>query len=118
MVIGGDSAGGASITLLLSAYGGRDDGLFHAAAAESQSFASMYTIDESQFAYDNLVARTGCGSAPDTLSCLRSLDVASLQQQNIATPLPGTTEAPLYFYAPIVDEDLVPDYTYRLFEEG
>ncbi|KAL4872176.1 hypothetical protein BDV12DRAFT_211123 [Aspergillus spectabilis] len=118
VVIGGDSAGAASITLLLSAYNGRDDGLFHAAAAESQSFAPMFTIDETQFAYDNLVIRTGCNSAADTLTCLRSLDIATLQRANIATPLPGAHQPPLYFYAPVVDGDLVPDYTYRLFEEG
>ncbi|KAI9371926.1 Alpha/Beta hydrolase protein [Aspergillus egyptiacus] len=118
VVIGGDSAGAASITLLLSAYSGRDDGLFHAAAAESQSFASMYTIDEAQFAYDNLVARTGCNDTLDTLACLRSLDTATLQRENIATPLPGAHEPPLYFYAPVVDGDLVPDYTYRMFAEG
>ncbi|KAL3475334.1 Alpha/Beta hydrolase protein [Aspergillus californicus] len=118
VVIGGDSAGAASVTLLLSAYNGRDDGLFHAAIAESQSFAPMLTIDEAQFAYDNLVTRTGCNSAVDTLACLRDLDIAALQRQNIATPLPGAEEPPLYFYAPVVDDDLVPDYTYRLFFEG
>ncbi|KAL5337798.1 Alpha/Beta hydrolase protein [Aspergillus crustosus] len=118
VVIGGDSAGAASITLLLSAYNGRDDGLFHAAAAESQSFAPMFTIEETQFAYDNLVTRTGCNSASSSLDCLRSLDIATLQRANIATPLPGAQQPPVYFYAPVIDNDLVPDYTYRLFEEG
>ncbi|KAL2869952.1 putative triacylglycerol lipase [Aspergillus lucknowensis] len=118
VVLGGDSAGAAAITLLLSAYNGRDDGLFHAAAAESQSFAPMYTVDEAQFAYDNLVIRTDCYNAPDTLACLRSLDTATLQKANIATQLPGAQDPPLYFYAPVIDDDLVPDYTYRMFEEG
>ncbi|KAL4883635.1 Alpha/Beta hydrolase protein [Aspergillus karnatakaensis] len=118
VVIGGDSAGAASITLHLSAHNGRDDGLFHAAAAESQSFAPMLTVDETQFAYDNLVTRTGCNSAADTLACLRSLDIATLQRANIITPLPGAREPPLYLYGPVVDGDLIPDYTYRLFEEG
>ncbi|KAL4913162.1 Alpha/Beta hydrolase protein [Aspergillus aurantiobrunneus] len=118
VVIGGDSAGAASVTLLLSAYNGRDDGLFHAAAAESQSFAPMLTRDEAQFAYDNLVIRTGCYGAADTLACLRSLDIATLQRENIATPLPGAQEPPIYFYGPVIDNDLVPDYTYRMFEEG
>ncbi|PWY72519.1 alpha/beta-hydrolase [Aspergillus sclerotioniger CBS 115572] len=60
IVIGGDSAGAASITFLLSAYGANDEGLFHAAAAESQSFGPVRTIDQSQFAYNSLVIRTGC----------------------------------------------------------
>ncbi|KAL5365830.1 Alpha/Beta hydrolase protein [Aspergillus floccosus] len=118
VVIGGASAGGASVTLLLSAYGGRDDHLFHGAAVESQSFAGMLTLDESQFLYNNLVIRTGCASDTDTLACLRRLDVASLQRQNIQTPLPSTQQAPLYLYGPTIDEDLVPDYTYRLFHQG
>ncbi|KAA8642211.1 hypothetical protein EYZ11_007464 [Aspergillus tanneri] len=118
VVLGGVSAGAASITLLLSAYGGRDDGLFHAAAAESQSFAGMQTVDESQFAYNNLVIRTGCASDDNTLACLRRLDVARLQQANINTPLPKAQDPPLYLYGPVVDGLLVPDYTYRLFRRG
>ncbi|KAH8433636.1 putative triacylglycerol lipase [Aspergillus melleus] len=118
VVLGGVSAGAASITLLLSAHGGRDDGLFHAAAAESQSFAGMLTVKESQFAYNNLVIRTGCASEEDTLACLRNLDVGTLQSVNINTPLPKAQEAPLYMYGPVVDGTLVPDYTYRLFHKG
>ncbi|KAL4977824.1 Alpha/Beta hydrolase protein [Aspergillus desertorum] len=118
VVIGGDSAGGASVTLLLSAYGGRDDGLFHAAAAESQSFGTMLTVDESQFAYDNLVNRTGCSDAGDSLDCLRNLDIEDLQRENIVTPFPGAQRRPLYMYGPTIDNDLVPDYTYSLFKQG
>ncbi|KAL4888096.1 Alpha/Beta hydrolase protein [Aspergillus ambiguus] len=118
VVIGGDSAGGASVTLLLSAYGGRNDHLFHSAAAESQSFAGMLTLDESQFMYKNLVIRTGCAGAADTLACLRRLDTARLQRENINTPLPRAQQAPLYMYGPVVDNDLVQDYTYRLFHQG
>ncbi|GMF68279.1 unnamed protein product [Aspergillus oryzae] len=118
VVVGGASAGGASITLLLSAYGGRDDGLFHAAAAESQSFATMLSLKQSQFAYNNLVIRTGCASDADTLECLRGLDAEILQRENINTPLPHAQQAPLYLYGPVVDGDLVSDYTYRLFHQG
>ena len=52
------------ITYLLTAYNGRDLGLFHAAAAESQSFATQLTIEESQCQYNNFVIRLGvweCG---------------------------------------------------------
>ncbi|KAI9934420.1 hypothetical protein MW887_000034 [Aspergillus wentii] len=118
VVLGGDSAGAASITLLLSAYGGKDQGLFHAAAAESQSFGSMLTLDESQFAYNNLVIRTGCASDNDTLACLRGLNVTDLQRENFNTPLPGAQKPPLYLYSPVVDGDLVQDYTFLLFHQG
>ncbi|PWY71463.1 triacylglycerol lipase [Aspergillus heteromorphus CBS 117.55] len=118
VVIGGDSAGAASVTLLLSAYGGKDQGLFHAAAAESQSFAPMLTVNQSQFTYNNLVIRTGCASETDTLACLRNLDTASLQSENFNTPFPTAQKAPLYMYGPVLDGDLVLDYTYRLFHQG
>ena len=106
------------MTLMLSAYGGKDEGLFVAAAAESQSFAQMLNVTESQFAYDALVTATACDSSQNTLACLRNLDVNALQQKNVNRPHPGAKGKPLYLYGPTVDEDLVPDYTYRLFQEG
>ncbi|KAJ5732063.1 hypothetical protein N7493_003544 [Penicillium malachiteum] len=118
VVIGGDSAGGASVTLLLSAYGGRDDGLFVGAAAESQSFGTMLNVTESQFSYNRLATRSGCNKSNDTLSCLRYLNVNALQSVNIVTPLPGAPGNPLYLYSPTIDGDLVQDHTITLFEEG
>ncbi|KAJ5166560.1 uncharacterized protein N7482_005341 [Penicillium canariense] len=118
VVIGGDSAGGASVTLLLSANGGRDDKLFVGAAAESQSFANMLNVTESQFAYDRLAQRTGCDESTDSLECLRNLDISDLQAQNIKTPYPGAPGNPLYLYGPTVDQGLVEDHTYKLFHAG
>lgn len=118
VTIGGDSAGAASVTLLLTAYGGKDLGLFHAAAAESQSFATIFTSAQTQFQYDNLVIRTGCVGATDTLACLRNLTAAELQAQNINTPLPGAQSAPLYMYGPTVDGDVIPQLTFAAFTNG
>jgi carboxylesterase type B len=103
---------------MLSAYGGRDEGLFVAAAAESQSFGTMLNVTESQFAYNELVSATGCGSSSNTLICLRNLDVNALQWKNINRPYPGGQGKPLFLYGPTIDEDLVPDHTYALFHEG
>lgn len=103
---------------MLSAYGGKDEGLFVAAAAESQSFGTMLNVSESQFAYDKLVTATSCGSSKNTLACLRKLDVNALQQKNVNRPYPGAKGKPLFLYGPTLDEDLVPDYTYKLFHEG
>lgn len=109
------------MSLLLSAYGGnRADitSLFHGAAAESVSFATVQTAAEAQYQYDNLVIRTQCVNANDTLACLRSLSAHDLQVQNYNTPGPGASDPPLYMYAPLIDNDLVPDYTYTMFAEG
>lgn len=51
VTIGGDSAGAQAVDLQVTAYGGRDDGLFHASAAESQSFSALRSVAESQCKY-------------------------------------------------------------------
>lgn len=118
VVLAGDSAGAQSVTLQVTAFGGRDDGLFHATAAESQSFSALRTISESQFAYDNLVIRTGCTGSNDTLSCLRNLSAASIQAVNVNTPFPGAQQPPLYMYGPVLDYDFITDYTLSAYSRG
>ena len=118
VTIGGDSAGAQSVTLQLSAYGGRDDGLFHASAAESQSFSALRSVNESQFMYNNLVIRASCVDSDDTLACLRSLTATELQAINYNTPYPGAQLPPLYMYGPTLDYDFISDYTYRAYAEG
>ncbi|KFY65229.1 hypothetical protein V496_02727 [Pseudogymnoascus sp. VKM F-4515 (FW-2607)] len=119
VTLGGGSAGAASIDLHLTAYGGRNDNLFHATAAESPSFGVQFTVEESQYQYDALVKRAGCNSASDTLECLRKLPERDLQAINFNIPTPGGTEdLPLFMYSNVVDGDITTDFTYKLFEEG
>lgn len=119
MTIGGDSAGGASVDLQLSAYGGRDDGLFHAAAAESQSFGALLTANEAQYQYDGLVQRVGCGNDTDTLQCLRNTDIAVISKNNINIPTPGGAGGnPIFMWLPVIDETFIVDYTYNLYSQG
>lgn len=120
VVVGGDSAGAGAITLLLTAYGGdgRLGNLFHATAAESQSFGAQLTVKQSQFAYDNLTESTGCAEEKDTFACLRSLDLQILQKNNVNYPFPSANKPPLYMYSPTIDGDLIQGYTHRLFQEG
>lgn len=122
VVMGGVSAGAASVTLQSIAYGGRNDGLFHATAAESQSFAALRTVSESQYQYDQLLDRTGCNARKtgnsDTLACLRGLKIATLNKYNIKTQFPGTTALPLFAYNPTLDYDFIQDYPVRMFESG
>lgn len=118
VVLSGDSAGAASINLQLTAYGGRDDHLFHASAAESQSFATILTVAESQFMYDNLVIRAGCVSSENTLACLRNRTPDELQAVNFNTPFPGNQDPPLYMYGPSLDYDFIKEYTYPAYANG
>ncbi|EME44433.1 hypothetical protein DOTSEDRAFT_53535 [Dothistroma septosporum NZE10] len=118
VILAGDSAGAQAVTLHLTAYGGRNDNLFHATAAESQSFSALRTVEESQFAYNNLVVRAECYTSADTLACLRNLTATQLQAININTPFPGAQNPPLYMYGPVLDYDFITDYTYRAYAEG
>lgn len=118
VTIGGASAGAQSVDQHVLAYGGRDDGLFHATAAESQSFPPLRTVNESQFAYDNLVIRTNCSDYDDTLACLRNLTATELQEYNYNTPFPGAEEPALYMYSPTLDFDFVSDYSIKQYREG
>ena len=122
VVMGGASAGAGSVALQAAAYGGRNDNLFHAVAAESQSFGAVRTVPDSQYQYDQLVNRTQCTSKStghdDTLACLRSLSTLALQKQNVGTPFPGAHENPWFAYNPVVDHDFLQDLTLALFDAG
>ncbi|KAI1195409.1 vacuolar triacylglycerol lipase [Nemania serpens] len=117
VVLGGDSAGAASISLQMAAYGGKDTDLFHAAAAESVSFATVLTVDESQYQYDNFAIAAGC-TGSDSLACLRSKTAAELQAANKGSAYPGAPSAPIYPWNPVLDGDLVQNVTYEAFADG
>lgn len=120
VVLGGDSAGAASIALHLTAYGGRDDKLFHAAAAESVSFATLLTTTESQYQWDNFTKALRCSNsdAAKSLACLRSKTAAEIEAQNFNIPFPGQASPPLYMFQPTLDGDFVTDLTYDAFHKG
>ncbi|KAH7391664.1 Alpha/Beta hydrolase protein [Cadophora sp. MPI-SDFR-AT-0126] len=119
VTIGGASAGGASVDLHMTAYGGRDDKLFHAAAAESQSFGYQLTISESQYQYDALVKRVGCASSPDTLKCLRETPIETFASNNPNLPYPdGPGGLPNFMWSNTIDGTFTTDYTYNLFAQG
>lgn len=105
------------MSLHLIAYGGRDDGLFHAAAAESVSFATVFTVAESQWQYDNLAIRLGCVDS-DSLACLRNKTATEIQAVNYNIPFPGAAAPPLYMYNPVIDGDLLQQLTYAAFRDG
>lgn len=118
VVLGGDSAGAASISLLMIAFGGEETDLFHAAAAESVSFATVLTIEESQYQYNNFSASLGC-TGSTSLACLRNRTSAEIQAENIGgLAYPGENEAPIYPWNPVLDYDFLTDYTYSAFAKG
>ncbi|RKF63120.1 Acetylcholinesterase [Erysiphe neolycopersici] len=119
VTLGGSSAGAGSVALHLTAYGGRNDGLFHAAAIGSPSFGAKTTVAGSQYQYDTLVERVNCNATTETLQCLRDLDVKVLAEhnQNILTS-GGGGGYPVFTYTNVIDGNFTTGNTYSLFSEG
>ncbi|KAM3528789.1 hypothetical protein MY4038_005729 [Beauveria bassiana] len=107
----GESAGAISIGYQLLAYGGRDDGLFRAAIAESGGplYMGAPLRNSSQRAndFELLLNTTGCSCAADALGCLRQAPTASINQASNIVP----------FY-PTVDGDFLPDYSIALLQQN
>ncbi|KAK2591552.1 hypothetical protein QQS21_010772, partial [Conoideocrella luteorostrata] len=117
VTLGGSSAGAESVIIHLTAHNATDKGYFQAVAAESPSFATTLTVDESQYLYRHFATRLGCvGSG--SLACLQNKTAHEIQEQNFNIPLPGAANPPNYMYVPTIDGEYVPDYTYNLIERG
>lgn len=69
----GESAGAISVSLHMLTNGGDTQGLFRAGFMESGSPGTYGDILETQGTYDQIVSDAGCGSADDTLQCLREV---------------------------------------------
>lgn len=91
--------------LHLTAYNGRDDGLFRAAIMDSGGplFSSAQSRSL-QPQYDNLTRQSGCFASTDTLQCLRSLPFEKLNSIVNTTGLSGA-------FDPRIDNDLISTYS-------
>lgn len=122
VVIHGASAGAGSVALHLASYGGRDDHLFVGAVSESLFFPSQPYLAELEWQFDRLAQRLGCDKvAQDAqMSCLRGKSLSELQAANVASAFPGRTAppAPLFYWTPCVDGEILEDLPYVLFEDG
>ncbi|KAI1145135.1 cholinesterase [Nemania diffusa] len=76
----GASSGADDVGLHLTAYGGRDDGLFRAAILQSGSSVVPFSFKgtSAQEAYERLVMSTGCSDDEDPFECLRHLPFEEL----------------------------------------
>ncbi|KAF2689465.1 alpha/beta-hydrolase [Lentithecium fluviatile CBS 122367] len=116
VTIGGASAGAGSVVLQLTAYGGRNDSLFHAAAGESPAMPPLRTPEESQWQYDALLKQAGCKD----LECLQTMDAVTFQNavRTMKMPYPGGKSPPIFPWNPTLDHDFIKDYTYSEFKNN
>ena len=114
----GTSIGGGSVLLHLLAYGGNASQAntikWNAGIAASPYLPSVYTVEEMDFHYTELLQATNCSS----LACLRGLPSSAIQAANIATPFPGQQASPLFDYGPVVDGSIFPDRPLKLLRQG
>jgi hypothetical protein len=75
----GQSAGAMSVSLQLVANGGDKEGLFRGAIMQSGAPLPMGDVTLAQKHYDDLVLRTSCLHAEDTLDCLRHTPYETLK---------------------------------------
>ncbi|KAA8898990.1 hypothetical protein TRICI_006414 [Trichomonascus ciferrii] len=112
VTIWGESAGGMSVALHITGYGGEDaETLFHrgimeSGAVETNSFNSM---DDFEANYDNVTKQVGCNDADDTLACLKKVPAGQLNDIFNQSSLK---------YAPVLDGELIPDYPNNLMDQG
>ena len=115
VTIWGESSGSFAVGQLLISYGGRTDGLFHRSIQESGSAATAWYngTDWYQPIYNNIVNKTNCTNAADTLACLRTVPYDDLYPLLNASTLVG---APGWY--PTVDGDIIPNFPTTLLSEG
>ncbi|KAF4632485.1 hypothetical protein G7Y89_g5636 [Cudoniella acicularis] len=108
----------AGFYILIIFSGGRDDGLFVGGIGESVFFPTQPEVSNLEWQFERYANATGCAGSPDELECLRSKDVATLQSANIASPYPGRSASPRFYWTPTIDGVFIQDYPYRLIEQG
>ncbi|KAI1270643.1 alpha/beta-hydrolase [Xylariaceae sp. FL1019] len=121
VVLHGTSAGAGSVSHHLTAYNGRDDGFFVGAAIQCVFWPRIGTVAEVSYQFDAVASRAGWNRTGDPLSFLRSVPLSSLASADVYDAFPGassTDPEPLFYFLPVIDGGLIPDYTYNLFANG
>ncbi|THC97527.1 hypothetical protein EYZ11_003007 [Aspergillus tanneri] len=104
VTIWGESAGAVSVGYHLTAYGGRDDGLFRGAIMQSGGSIASNPSNHTEYQdqYDDLVLKLNCSDVADTLQCLREVPFPELN-----SVLNGTDGQSEYNFSPVLDGDLI-----------
>lgn len=102
----------------LAAYGGRNDGLFVGAAANSPFWPVHRPVKELEWQYERFASKLNCSGVDDEVACLRSINIDVLQKANVASAYPGVTAVPRFYFLPCIDGDFSRDTLYNGFQRG
>eukprot|EP01117_Protostelium_nocturnum_P011489 TRINITY_DN4168_c0_g1_i1.p1 TRINITY_DN4168_c0_g1~~TRINITY_DN4168_c0_g1_i1.p1 ORF type:complete len:422 (-),score=138.52 TRINITY_DN4168_c0_g1_i1:63-1328(-) len=120
ITIYGESAGAISVGLHLLAYGGENEkDLFRGAIMESGSPTTVNVPKPYHFqgVYDDLVRRANCASSTDSLECLKRVPFDKIAPL-INAAAPPVSAIAHFPFGPVVDGSLIPDFPYRLIDQG
>ncbi|KAF2477571.1 cholinesterase [Lindgomyces ingoldianus] len=101
VTIFGESAGGLSVGMHLTAYGGRDDELFRGAIMQSGNPINYGTFEYNRDNFLNTSTQLGCGKATSKLDCLRAIPFDTLNNWI------NSTAGMNLRWSPIIDGDLI-----------
>ncbi|KAJ7326288.1 alpha/beta-hydrolase [Mycena albidolilacea] len=111
VTIGGESSGGGSVTLHLTAFGGEKNPPFRAAVIESSGNDPFYTTDHTELCFGNVTKQVGCDGASDVVACLRKASTGAIV--SAVNNKPSTCK-----YEPVIDGNYIPDITTKLLAAG
>ncbi|KAG9821847.1 carboxylesterase, partial [Aureobasidium melanogenum] len=105
VTIWGQSAGGGSVVAQVIAQNGRTNPpLFSKALASSPFWPKTYKYNapQAQALYDSLASLTGC-SGPDSLQCLKTVDVQTIRDASLTISGFHTYNTSSYTWSPVID---------------
>ncbi|KAG9630415.1 carboxylesterase, partial [Aureobasidium melanogenum] len=106
VTIWGQSAGGGSVVAQVIAQNGRTSPpLFSKALASSPFWPKTYKYNapQAQALYDSLASLTGC-SGPDSLQCLKTVDVQTIRDASLTISGFHTYNTSSYTWSPVIDD--------------
>ncbi|THU75139.1 alpha/beta-hydrolase, partial [Dendrothele bispora CBS 962.96] len=98
--------------------GQTDPPLFRAAMTSSTFLPSQYQFNDPipEALYSQIVAQTNCSSSPDSLACLRAVDVNTLESVNVAIVEAGFVGT--FVNVPVVDGTFITQRVTEALKQG
>ncbi|KAI1376917.1 carboxylesterase family protein [Hypoxylon crocopeplum] len=112
ITISGQSSGGLAVGMQIMAYGGSKPVPFQQGICESQALEPGITANFTIDAFSLVVDAVGCNASalhsPETVACLRGLDMTTLQNASEATYVADIAHNIGDIWLPVVDGDFLP----------